>query len=173
MIEISEFCQIEPVIDIRKVEHAHHLPRITDRFEAVKYMSEDLIRCPSEQAVALFIDQDLRPIAYVIIGRGNSSCCLIDIRSIIACAVLLNSHDVIILHTHPPCGQVDFSPSEQDIKISKLIRFLLKHIQVSIVDDIVVSHDPASGSLVATSILSRIQEEDRKEEAETVPIFAK
>ena len=173
MIEISEFCQIEPVVSIRKVEHSHHLPQITDRFEAIKYMSEDLIKCPSEQAVCLFIDQDLRPISYCVIGRGNSSCCLIDIRSIICCAVLLNCHDIILMHTHPPCGQVDFSPSEQDIKISKLIRFLLKHIQVSIVDDIVVSHDPVSGSLVGTSILGHILEEERKEEEETMQIVAK
>lgn len=166
MIEISEFCQIEPVVSLRKVEHSHHLPPITDRFQAVKYMSEDLIRCPSEQAVALFIDHDLRPIAYCIIGRGNSSCCLIDIRAIISCAVLLNAFNVILMHTHPPGGQVDFGPSEQDVKISKLLRFLLRHIGVSMVDDLVVSHDPESGSLVGTSILSQILEEERREEAE-------
>lgn len=169
MIEITGFCQIEPVIDIRRVEHSHHLPPITDRFEAVKYMSEDLIRCPSEQAVALFIDHDLRPIAYCIIGRGNSSCCLIDIRAIISGAVLLNAFNVILMHTHPPGGQVDFGPSDQDVKISKLLRFLLRHIGVSLVDDLVVSHDPASGSLVGTSIMSQIlEEEERREEAEEV-----
>lgn len=166
MFEITEFCQIEPIIDIRRIEQTADMQQIRDRFDAVRNMSDDLLKRPYEMSVALFLDLDLKPIGYCIIGQGNASACIIDTRSILSCAVLLNSYNVILMHTHPPAGQTEFGPSQQDVKVTKWMRYLLRQINVQLVDALVVEHDPESGQIICTSILERLVREENAEKPE-------
>ncbi len=100
-----------------------------------KYMASLFMYEKVEVAIAVCLDNMLRPISVTEIGRGVVNITPISKKRLIDAVVTSNAASVALAHNH--IGSVIY-PSDEDIAVTKDISNLLKSIGVRLTDHIIV-----------------------------------
>ena len=144
-------------------------PKETILTEAKRLSSHQLrrgvfVRCPTDakEAIAiklsdykhemfacLFLDSAHRVLAWVEMFRGSVNVATIHPREVVKEALRLNASAVILAHNHPSGNS---SPSSQDIALTNTLRDILKVVDVTVLDHLIVGDE-----IIALSVLGLIQ----------------
>lgn len=91
-----------------------------------------------EAVMAIYCNNQMRPVSCSEIGRGSVNTCVFPIREIIQCALLSNAlvTSVIMVHNHPTG---DTSPSTDDVASTVQLKEALDLLNMKLQDHIVVS----------------------------------
>lgn len=104
--------------------------------KACEYFKETLASARVETMVACFLDNSLRVVNCEIINVGNIDSVGVKPMKIIQAAGRTNSKLAFIAHNHPISGA---QPSEADIAVTNTVKQILSHIDVRLLDHIIVS----------------------------------
>ena len=158
--------QIEPVLDLNVIDRIALRSPIRNQEDAVKYLSKLIIR-PIEQVFAVFLASNLKPIAYMCCGSGNSHRCLVDVRGLVASALMINAEAVILVHTHPALAGKPHTPSQRDLRTTKKLREILDFFGMTLMDSFILEHCSENlEHLSLTSIIDWIKDAESASETE-------
>jgi len=90
----------------------------------------------TEHFAIIYQDADLRYIKQETLFMGSSNCCSVYPKEIVKNALLNNASAIVIVHNHPGGRTM---PSDSDISLTKEISSILKIVDISVTDHIVVS----------------------------------
>lgn len=91
-----------------------------------------------EMFACLFLDNKHRVLEWVEIFRGTVNSATVHPREVVKEALRLNAAAVILAHNHP---SGDTTPSHQDITLTDKLREILKVIDVSVLDHLIVGDE--------------------------------
>ena len=100
----------------------------------VKYYADK----PYESVTAVLLDNNCRIIRLHEIGRGSACASQISERELLRAVLQYNAANVVLAHNHP---RGVCQPSRADITSTARLRELLKHVEVSLVDHIILAED--------------------------------
>jgi len=108
---------------------------IVNTRDAALAIKHKLIKKQNEVFVCLFMDNQYRILAFKEMFQGTINRNSIHPREVVKEALQLNAAAVILAHNHPS-GSCE--PSQDDIKLTIVLRDILKIIDVRVLDHIVV-----------------------------------
>ena len=121
---------------IRTVDEQCHLKEpITSKQEAVDYVATILRGEPREVMVVLYLDEDLQPLDFHEVSRGNAVMTTADPHGIFREAIHINAHHVIMFHNHPS-GPV--RASSGDRATTQRIRLAGAVLGIHVIDHLIV-----------------------------------
>lgn len=173
--------QIEPLINLQIVDYIQSRDPITSPAKAAAYIGELALTRPFEQAFAIYVDGELRPMAVMQCGVGTPCRTPIDLQSIVVSAILLYSRGLILVHTHPAGGSDVGQPSSTDIETTKELTEKLRWFGIKLIDSFLLEHcaDQTDGvSLTSIKNWIKTHEEDsdnnepNKQSEEEIPEVA-
>ncbi len=94
-----------------------------------------------EQFACLFLDSTHRLLSFKEMFRGSVNCATVHPREVVKEALRLNASAVVLAHNHPSGNT---TPSPQDIELTKKLKKILKVIDVTVLDHLVVGDDVTS-----------------------------
>ncbi len=103
--------------------------------EAYKFLKPRLRDLPHEVFAVIFLNQKHGVIAYRELFRGSISASNVHPREVVKESLKHNAAAVILAHNHPS-GHV--SPSPDDLRLTEDLRALLRHLDVRVVDHLIV-----------------------------------
>ena len=103
--------------------------------EAYRFLRPRLRDLPHEVFAVVFLNQKHRVLAYRELFRGTVCASSVHPREVLKETLKENAAAVLLCHNHPS-GHV--SPSPDDLKLTEDLRGLLKHIDVRVIDHIIV-----------------------------------
>ena len=110
-------------------------PEDLERFVApLKVYSE-------ENFVSFHLDAKNQVIGYHIVSHGTVTASLVHPREVFKCALLANSHAIIVAHNHP-AGSL--TPSKEDLEVTKTLIKAGEILGVNVIDHIIVSSNGLS-----------------------------
>ena len=154
------------MVNLQIIDYIQSRDPITSPAKAAAYIGELALTRPFEQAFAIYVDGELRPMAVMQCGVGTPNRTPLDLQSIVASAILLYSRGVILAHTHPAGGSDIGRPSTTDVETTKDLTEKLKWFGIRLVDSFLLEHcaDQTDG-ISLTSIKNWIKSHE-KEDAE-------
>ena len=159
--------QIEPILNLDVVDRIALREPIKNPKDVIQYLGELAVCHPVEQVFAVFLTENLRPISFMCGGVGNHHKTLVDVRGIVASALLLNSEAVILAHTHPSLSAKPQTPSNQDIETTKRLQVILSFFGMSLLDSFILEHCADNlEHLSLTSIINWIKDNESTPETE-------
>ncbi len=102
-----------------------------------EYCQTKLGSLDEEQFRILFFDNKMRLLDDVSFGLSGVSDVIVSLRDIVKKSLDLKAKNVVLYHNHP--GK-DVTPSKEDIEITDKIVDLLKSINISVIDHIIISN---------------------------------
>lgn len=114
----------------------------------VKYLTAQLGSLEHEVFCCLWLDSQHRLLEVEQLFRGSIKSANIYPREVIKSALKYNAAAVILAHNHPS-GSVE--PSDADIQITRALARILEHIDVAVLDHIIIGNNQHS-SLRASGI---------------------
>jgi len=103
--------------------------------EAYRFLKPRLRDLPHEVFSVIFLNQKHGVLAYRELFRGTISASTVHPREIVKEVLKENAAAVILAHNHPS-GHV--SPSPDDLRLTEDLRALLKHLDVRVLDHLIV-----------------------------------
>jgi DNA repair protein RadC len=91
-----------------------------------------------EHFSVMFLDSQNRLIEYQVMFMGTIDSATISPREIVKAALRLNARSLIVAHNHPS-GLA--TPSQQDIRITKVLVSALDLVEIKLLDHMVIGHD--------------------------------
>lgn len=91
-----------------------------------------------EMFACLFLDSGHRVLAWIEMFRGSVNSATVHPREVVKEALQLNATAVIFAHNHPSGNS---TPSAQDIALTKTLREILKVVDVTVLDHLVVGEE--------------------------------
>ena len=125
-LELSRRFVLESVKEAERIEGAD------DAYEFLKPRLRDL---PHEVFAAIFLNQKHGIIAYRELFRGTINGSAVHPREVIKEALRENAAAVIFAHNHPSGNVI---PSPEDIALTEQLEALLSHLDVRLIDHIIV-----------------------------------
>lgn len=104
---------------------------------AQKFWDLDAITV-QESFCVLYLNTANSPICWAEIARGTVNSVVVDIRLILSHALLSNATGFVILHNHP---SYNLKPSDADIKLTKEVKNAALHLNLKVLDHIIVTPD--------------------------------
>jgi DNA repair protein RadC len=89
-----------------------------------------------EQFVVLYLNQANEILGYYRHSKGSINSILVDIRLILATALLSASMSIVIAHNHP---SGNLSPSDADMRLTKKVDEAVKLLDINLLDHIIIS----------------------------------
>lgn len=111
---------------------------LTEKKSIEKFFVSLYVGETSEKLYAVCLDESLRVIDFKNVSEGTSDSVRINIRDIIEFSIKCKSNKIIISHNHP---NFDEQPSREDIEQTRRIETILKGIDITLIDHIIVSRD--------------------------------
>ncbi len=125
-LELSRRFVLESIKEAERIEGAD------DAYEFLKPRLRDL---PHEVFAAIFLNQKHGIIAYRELFRGTINGSAVHPREVIKEALRENAAAVIFAHNHPSGNVI---PSPEDIALTEQLEALLSHLDVRLIDHIIV-----------------------------------
>ena len=97
---------------------------------------KDIKNNASETCIAIYLDNDLRPLAYNVISTGTLSCTIVEPRDVYGYGFVLLARYFILIHNHPNSGIEE--PSIEDYQVMKLFTNVSAYMQMYFLDFIIV-----------------------------------
>ena len=85
---------------------------------------------------AMYMNKQNKVLSVMLISEGGTSGTIVDIKKIIAPAILQNASAVIVSHNHPSGNT---TPSENDKQITTKIKNALKLLDVNLLDHLIIT----------------------------------
>lgn len=101
-----------------------------------QYLQAQLAHRPQEVFAVLFLDSQLRLIAFEELSHGTLTAASVFPREIARRALLCNAHSLILAHNHPSGTP---TPSAADIDSTRRVREALALLDVQVLDHIIVA----------------------------------
>lgn len=122
------------------VDFGHSTVLANERLEPAsnpfaRYLTATLGSENDEVLLAIFLDADGRYLADERTGNGDISSLEVRLRPLAARAFELGAHGLLLAHNHP---SGDSQPSEADRAATRRIAEVLAHIEVQLIDHLVV-----------------------------------
>ena len=114
---------------------------IKSSVEAGEAVQHKMVGYEHEIFACLFLDSRHRLLEFAEIFKGSISCTTVHPREIVKEALRLNAAAVIFAHNHPS-GET--APSPQDIELTQKLRQILHHIDVKVLDHVIIGDDVLS-----------------------------
>lgn len=86
----------------------------------------------------LFLNQANQVLGYTVISEGGITETCVDVRVILQAALLTNSVSLILAHNHP---SGNFKPSQEDIKITRLVKDAATLMRITVLDHIILTSE--------------------------------
>lgn len=86
----------------------------------------------------LFLNQANQVLGYTVISEGGITETCVDVRVILQAALLTNSVSLILAHNHP---SGNFKPSQEDIKITRLVKDAATLMRIAVLDHIILTSE--------------------------------
>lgn len=99
---------------------------------------EDLRNSRREHFVVFYLDSREQEIKRVIVSVGTMNESLVHPREVFESAIRYNAASVIVAHNHP---SGDIKPSQDDIEITKKLKYAGKLLNIDLTDHIIVTKD--------------------------------
>ena len=122
----------------RSEEKARERKKIDSAQAAVDLLKENLRDLPHEECHAILLDISLKLIDTVLIAKGTTDSSLVDIRIVLREAILRKTSRIILVHNHP---SGNLTPSRQDDQLTQRLKLAAEHIQIPLVDHIIISSE--------------------------------
>lgn len=92
--------------------------------DAMSLIAKYMVEFPNEVGCVLYLDQELTPMCFVIVGRGSRADCLFDFRQVMQAGITCGAKFYVLIHNHP-CfhHQKDIFASDDD---KDLVEFFSK-----------------------------------------------
>lgn len=103
---------------------------------AIQYASLKLATRKSEVFAAMLLDSQNRVLKYIEYFFGTIDGCVVYPREIVRTCMEYNAAGIILCHNHPSGF---LQPSDSDKRITKVIVDVLQHVDVKVVDHIIVA----------------------------------
>ena len=104
-----------------------------------EFFSPDTIQL-NEKFVVMFLNRRNRVLGVFPVSVGGISSTVVDLRLIFSVALKILSTGLVLAHNHPSgC----LKPSQNDIDLTLKIKEAAKYLDISIMDHIILSGDPA------------------------------
>lgn len=115
--------------------------------DAVELIGEDIVDCSHEVGVALYMDDDMRPISVMILAKGTTCTMRIPIQKILQGALLCNATHFMLIHNHPmPAPDMNnLKPSRKDIQLVSLMMKAAYLAEIKMLDSIIVGINQENG----------------------------
>ena len=127
--------ELDTVINLKKVREINTRKPIETLADAVALLGGcGIVERSYESAYGIYLNEKLRPISFSQHGAGTDSRCPLDIKSMVCHALLENSHNVILIHTHPRCAGDFTGPSNKDIETTRELEEKLAWFNINLVD---------------------------------------
>ena len=97
---------------------------------------KDIKNNASETCIAIYLDNDLRPLAYNVISTGTLSCTIVEPRDVYGYGFVLLAKYFILIHNHPHSGIA--KPSQEDHEMMQLFIDSAHYMQMRFLDFIIV-----------------------------------
>jgi DNA repair protein RadC len=124
-------------------------PLLTDTQAVRRYLQQKLAGLEREVFACLFLDSRHRLIGFERLFFGSVDRATVHPREVLKQALAYNAAAIILAHNHPS-GHPE--PSPADLRLTEDLRGLLMHIDVRVVDHVVVGHG-ATVSLAERGLL--------------------
>ena len=102
--------------NIKLVEEGYLDVKSGSLSDTLDSLYEDLRKRTREQLIALNIDEDLKPINYIVSSIGTTNASMASNFELLKGSIISGARNVILLHNHP--GSSDY-PSRQDIDVTR------------------------------------------------------
>jgi DNA repair protein RadC len=89
-----------------------------------------------ESFYAIYLNRNNQILGFICISQGGTTSTVVDIKRVVAPAILSNSSSVIIAHNHPSGNK---KPSTQDKELTKKVKKALNLFDISLIDHIIVT----------------------------------
>ena len=131
-IELSYVSKIKPSerLQISKSSDCANI------FKSINRYSKNLSFC--ECFYAMYLNRANKVLSVILISEGATAGTGVDIKKILAPAILQNASSIILSHNHPS-GQLQASDS--DIKINNKIKDSAKLMDISVLDNIIITEE--------------------------------
>lgn len=103
-----------------------------------------------EVVIALFLNSNNGIDGYAEISRGRLDGSMLDPRVLLKYAILCDSSGVILAHNHP---SGNLRVSKEDMEVTKRVKVALEHIDVALLDHIIIGRSGGFSSMVAMELL--------------------
>ena len=111
-----------------------------------------------EAVFCVFLDAKNKVMDYRTISEGTLSQSLLYPREIIRQALNIGALSIIIMHNHP---SGDFTPSENDKKITKRLLFACRNMDLMLIDHIIIGESQKYYSFYEQGLIDRYKESFR------------
>jgi DNA repair protein RadC len=136
----AKACIIKAAAELGRRIHIANLGervKINSPQEAYNYMQ--FLKCePVEEFWALYTNNSGMLLHKTKVGDGNAGNVLVDFRKLTLNALNCNASRVILCHNHPGGTMM---PSREDINVTNNIKELMKKINISVVEHIIIAGD--------------------------------
>ncbi|MEI6100419.1 MAG: DNA repair protein RadC [Eubacteriales bacterium] len=127
------------------IDEKQNKPRVNTVEEASAFIKPILFGKPVEHVYVFCLDTNYRVKHYDCISQGTINDATIYLRNVVQCAIRLNSNKILLAHNHPGGHP---SPSDTDIKTTRIISEALCPLGIDLIDHIIFSgHEYYSFSL--------------------------
>lgn len=103
---------------------------------AANYLKDKFADLDHEELWAMYLTQDGSLITSEMLTKGTLTATLIDGRTVIKRALLLNAVSVILLHNHPSGNP---QPGASDIRQTEQVRSACRLLDISLLDHIIIA----------------------------------
>lgn len=95
-----------------------------------------------ESLVVILLNRKNHPLGRVRIASGTATACLVHPREVFKPAITASATAVVVAHNHP---SGDPSPSSADVQITRVLKEAAGHIQIDLMDHIIIGHPDPMG----------------------------
>lgn len=120
---------------LRDSQSPAHVAPIRSPEDAIAAIRAHIQDQPVESLWALYLDAKLRPIGAAEIGRGSCTSVPVVPRVLVQQGLALNAAAVVLAHNHP---SGDPTPSEADLRATHSLNRLLRELEMTLVDHVIV-----------------------------------
>jgi len=122
----------------RKESDPDEKPKITSSTDAAIIFKPLLSDLPHEEFWVLFLNRNNLVIDKMMVSQGGLTGTVIDVRLILKTALEKLACSLILCHNHP---SGNLNPSEADKEITKKIKEAGKHMDIPVLDHLIIAND--------------------------------
>ena len=103
-----------------------------------------------ESFIAAFVDRQNKIIGYFVVSIGGVAGTIVDTKLIFSAALQCLASGIVLMHNHPSGNT---KPSQADIRITKKIKEAAKHLDITILDHVIITPEKNYYSFADEGIL--------------------
>jgi len=111
--------------------------QISNSRDAYQFLAQYMAELVHEEFWVLYLNRANKVLSKEVLSSGGISGTIVDIRILLKRCVELLCSSVVLLHNHP---SGNLYPSEEDKKLTKKIREACMHLDIQVIDHIIITH---------------------------------